>query len=166
MEIEQGKCEEDEQDEKVCYVCMDYCETLSRCACKHRYIHTSCLIKLVETNDFCRDCSVCKHPLTNVRVANMRQDWRPTWLLVMTMLFICLVVTEVFLSVLISVAVLRMPYSAISLASGSVFSAFSVIVGLLYIRRLARLRHVAGSPVWAYKKVTRARVHVRNVAVH
>ena len=60
-----------EEEVPECYVCADRkpCDRLcaSQCACKGRFIHDSCLKKLVQSQKVAI-CMVCKEPYTNVEV--------------------------------------------------------------------------------------------------
>ncbi len=50
----------DKEYDLVCYVCMEYCQTLSPCRCENMYLHQQCYEKLLEYNN--HHCTVCKEP--------------------------------------------------------------------------------------------------------
>ena len=51
--------EEDvEEGGHLCFVCLQPCETVSKCKCKGRYVHPACLLKWLETKRSNR-CDVC-----------------------------------------------------------------------------------------------------------
>lgn len=153
---EQG--EQDEQDERVCYVCMEPCNVLSRCACKNRYIHTHCLIKLVESNSLSNICSVCTQPISNVNVTNLSFQRRPTRLLVVVLIGLAGILTELFVCVVIGVNYNKIPNAEIPFLILVVFSVLCVCVCTFWIRCRALERHEAGMPVWTYRQVISGKI--------
>jgi hypothetical protein len=67
--MEQAEVAEEgrEEGEHLCFVCLQPCETVSKCECKDRYAHPTCLLKWLETKNSNR-CDVCLEQYDNVHL--------------------------------------------------------------------------------------------------
>jgi len=60
--------------EKICYVCFEDCEELSRCGCKNIYLHIRCQKDIIDRNNDYK-CTICKEEYSNVVYANIVTDY-------------------------------------------------------------------------------------------
>ena len=151
---------DDNNDERCCYVCLEPCDAPSRCACTDRFIHTACLVKMVESNGFNSTCSVCTQPLSNVKISNLSYKTRPTRLLVMLVVATVVAFIEIVICVISAVRLMYMPGSGQAVIAGTALCALSSVVAVLYTRRRAWMRYRAGMPVWTYSKPVNAKISV------
>lgn len=156
----------EEEEERVCYICLEPCDVLSHCACKHRYIHTTCLITLVESRNFDTTCSVCKAPLSNVRTSNVKTHAIPTWLCLWVIFCIVTTVVQTGLCAMAIAHIKDEIDENAFLAVGTAATAISGGLGLVYARKRAQVCRAAGMPVWVWRHVIKGRVSVVRVTTH
>ena len=56
-----------QQGEASCFVCLEPCVNVTKCKCKNRHAHPTCLLKWLETKK-CTHCDVCLEQYSNVHM--------------------------------------------------------------------------------------------------
>lgn len=56
--------------EKICYVCFENCEELSKCRCKDIYLHLECQKNIISSNNN-YNCTICRQKYFNVVHSNI-----------------------------------------------------------------------------------------------
>ena len=145
--VEQAEVAEEgrEEGEALCFVCLEPCVNVTKCKCKDRHAHATCLLKWLETKKSNR-CDVCLEQYDNVhlriRSYTSTRPSAPCWGSVLGCAhFVCtLIVGSLQLSLFLGGDGQR-EYGTTSLAMGIFMVAMSNVGLVLCVVCAIRFRH-------------------------